>query len=110
MTESAPGQQALAQRLRELRNSWPGVVVPQRQLAQALRVSVSLVSSWESATTPALPSEDWLQAYALFFATRRSLEGEPHLLEQRELTPDEEKNVVGGQATLNNSRSNIRNN
>jgi len=90
MTESAPGQQALAQRLRELRNSWPGVVVPQRQLAQALRVSVSLVSSWESATTPALPSEDWLQAYALFFATQRSLQGEPHLLEQRELTPDEE--------------------
>jgi transcriptional regulator with XRE-family HTH domain len=89
--DSSSGQDALARRLRELRGQWPGVVVTQRQLAQALRVSVSLVSSWESATTPALPSEDWLQAYALFFATQRSLEPDPHLLEQRELTDEEER-------------------
>ncbi len=91
MPDSSAGQDALARRLRELRGQWSGVVVTQRQLAQALRVSVSLVSSWESATTPALPSEDWLQAYALFFATQRSLEPEPHLLEQRELTDEEER-------------------
>lgn len=91
MPDSSAGQDALARRLRELRGQWSGLVVTQRQLAQALRVSVSLVSSWESATTPALPSEDWLQAYALFFATQRSLEPEPHLLDQRQLTDEEER-------------------
>jgi transcriptional regulator with XRE-family HTH domain len=90
--DTTSGSDALARRLRELRGQWPGTVVTQRQLAQALRVSVSLVSSWESATTPALPSEDWLQSYALFFATPRSLEPEPHLLDHRELTDEEEAN------------------
>jgi transcriptional regulator with XRE-family HTH domain len=92
LTENALGSGALARRLRELRSQWPGVVVTQRQLAQALRISVSLISSWESATAPALPSEDWLHAYALFFATPRSVDdGEPRLLDQRQLTPDEEQ-------------------
>ena len=41
--------------------------------------------------TPAVPSEGWLQAYARFFATQRSIEGEkPRLLELRELTEEEE--------------------
>ena len=39
-------QAALAQRLRELRTQWPGVVVTQRQLADALNVSVPLISSF----------------------------------------------------------------
>lgn len=83
---------ALAQRLRELRTQWPSVVVTQRQLAEALGVSVPLVSSWESMTTPAVPSERWLQAYARFFATQRSIEGDrPRLLELRELTEAEEQ-------------------
>lgn len=85
-------QAALAQRLRELRTQWPSVVVTQRQLAEALGVSVPLISSWESAATPAVPSEGWLQAYARFFATARSVEGErPRLLELRELTDEEEQ-------------------
>jgi transcriptional regulator with XRE-family HTH domain len=83
---------ALAQRLRELRTQWPPVVVTQRQLADALGVSVPLISSWESTTTPAVPSEGWLQAYARFFATQRSIEGDqPRLLELRELTDEEEQ-------------------
>src|SRR4051812_8296983 len=82
----------LAQRLRELRTQWPSVVVTQRQLADALGVSVPLISSWESTTTPAVPSEGWLQSYARFFATQRSIEGEkPRLLELRELTEEEEQ-------------------
>jgi transcriptional regulator with XRE-family HTH domain len=83
---------ALAQRLRELRTQWPPFVVTQRQLAEALGVSVPLISSWESTTTPAVPSETWLQAYARFFATVRSVDGDrPRLLDLRELTDDEEQ-------------------
>jgi hypothetical protein len=61
---------------------------------------VPLISSWESATSPALPSESWLQAYARFFATQRSMTGDmtadkpgdkPRLLELRELTAEEER-------------------
>jgi transcriptional regulator with XRE-family HTH domain len=83
---------ALAQRLRELRTGWAGIVVTQRQLAEAIGVSVPLISSWESTTTPAVPSEGWLQAYARFFATERSMAGDkPRLLELRELTDEEEQ-------------------
>jgi transcriptional regulator with XRE-family HTH domain len=88
----ARSQIVLAQRLRELRTQWPSVVVTQRQLAEALGVSVPLISSWESTASPALPSEGWLQAYARFFATHRSVEGDrPRLLELRELTDEEEQ-------------------
>jgi transcriptional regulator with XRE-family HTH domain len=91
MTDGA-GQGPLALRLRDLRTQWPGVVVTQRQLAEALGVSVPLISSWESTTAGALPSESWLQAYARFFATARSMEGgKPRLLELRELTAEEER-------------------
>jgi transcriptional regulator with XRE-family HTH domain len=86
------GRGQLAGRLRDLRSQWPGIVVTQRQLAEALGVSVPLISSWESATSQAFPSESWLQAYARFFATRRSMQGDrPRLLELRELTAEEER-------------------
>jgi transcriptional regulator with XRE-family HTH domain len=91
MTDGA-SQGALALRLRDLRTQWPGIVVTQRQLAEALGVSVPLISSWESATATPLPSENWLQAYARFFATSRSLDGDRvRLLELRELSPEEER-------------------
>ncbi len=91
MTDGA-SQGALALRLRDLRTQWPGTVVTQRQLAEALGVSVPLISSWESTTASALPSENWLQAYARFFATPRSVEADkPRLLELRELTAEEER-------------------
>ncbi len=87
-----PGHLTLSQRLRDLRQQWPPVVVTQKQLADALGVSVPLISSWENVASPALPSEGWLQAYARFFSTARSLEGDrPRLLELRELTDEEEQ-------------------
>jgi hypothetical protein len=56
----------------------------------ALGVSVASISSWESPTSPSLPPEDRLHSLALFFATPRSLEGNSHLLDVVDLTPEEE--------------------
>jgi hypothetical protein len=47
------------------------------------------LSSWESTTNPKTPSASRISAYARFFCTQRSLEGEPHLIPEDELTPDE---------------------
>jgi transcriptional regulator with XRE-family HTH domain len=81
----------LAARLRELRASGLGVNVTQRQLADALGISVPLISSWENPASPALPPEDRLQALARFYATPRSLDGRPHLLDVAELSKEEER-------------------
>lgn len=87
--EQADGSTALAHRLRELREgNWPDVKITQRRLAQALGVSVPLISSWEGAK--AVPPVDRLDAYAMFFATRRSIESEPFaLLHEADLTDAE---------------------
>lgn len=84
----------LARALRELRESeWSDVPLTQAQLAKALssegRIATATLSSWESLTTPKTPSQSRLTAYARFFATRRSVDGEPHLLAEAELRPDE---------------------
>ena len=85
----------LAKRLRALRHTyWPGVKVTQQQIAEALGggspLSLSLISSWESLRNPALPTANRLAAYALFFATERSVESDPaRLLGEHELTDDE---------------------
>jgi hypothetical protein len=84
----------LARALRVLREStWPEHVLTQAQLAKALssegRVAAATLSSWESATNPKTPSEARIGAYARFFCTGRSLEGEPHLISEDQLTPDE---------------------
>jgi hypothetical protein len=84
----------LARTLRELRESeWPGVELTQAQLAHALstesRVASATLSSWESLTNPKTPTASRLNAYARFFATRRSLDGQPHLIPEKDLTPDE---------------------
>jgi transcriptional regulator with XRE-family HTH domain len=81
----------LAARLRELRSTGLGVNVTQRQLADALGISVPLISSWENPASPALPPEDRLQALARFYATPRSLDGGPHLLDVAELNKEEER-------------------
>jgi transcriptional regulator with XRE-family HTH domain len=83
----------LARALRDLRESeWPEELT-QAQLAKALskesRVAPATLSSWESAANPKSPSESRLLAYARFFATRRSLDGEPHLIPEKELEPEE---------------------
>jgi hypothetical protein len=84
----------LARALRDLREStWPEHVLTQSQLAKALssegRIAAATLSSWESTTNPKTPSEARIIAYARFFCTPRSLEGEPHLIPEAQLAPAE---------------------
>jgi hypothetical protein len=84
----------LARALRKLREStWADRVLTQAQLAKALssegRVAAATLSSWESSTTPKTPPYGRISAYARFFCTQRSLEGEPHLISEDQLTPIE---------------------
>jgi transcriptional regulator with XRE-family HTH domain len=74
----------LATRLRELRGT-----VTQRTLAAALRVSVPLISSWE--TGKVAPPVERLVDYARFFASERSLDGNghPRLLEAGDFDREE---------------------
>ena len=74
-------------------STWPDREVTQSQLAKALssegRVAGPTLSSWESLTNPKTPSVARISAYARFFCTERSLEGEPHLIPEDQLTPEE---------------------
>jgi hypothetical protein len=84
----------LARALRTMREStWPDREVTQSQLAKALssegRVAGPTLSSWESLTNPKTPSVAKISAYARFFCTERSLQGEPHLIPEDQLTPEE---------------------
>jgi hypothetical protein len=84
----------LARALRHLREyTWPDQQLTQGQLAKALssegRVAAATVSSWESMTNPKTPPEARISAYARFFCTERSLECEPHLIPEDQLTPGE---------------------
>jgi hypothetical protein len=84
----------LARALRDLREStWPGRELTQAQLAEALssegRVAGATLSSWENLSNPKTPSVSRVSALARFFSTRRSLEGQPHLIPEAELTPEE---------------------
>jgi hypothetical protein len=91
-------RQALARRLRALREEhWPGVRVNQAQLAAALggdgrrSVSVPLVSSWESQTSPKVPPASRIEDIATFFASPRSFDGQAgHLLSPDEMTAQEQ--------------------
>jgi hypothetical protein len=91
-----PSDQAirLAAALRDLREStWPSREVTQSQLAKALssegRVASPTLSSWESLTNPKTPPVARISAYARFFSTERSLDGEPHLIPEDQLRPEE---------------------
>jgi len=83
----------LAARLRELRETkFPGVKITQRVLGRVLRgnkpLSAPLISSWEKGA--AVPAKGWISAYAVFFATSRSVEGGSfRLLRVDELTEGE---------------------
>jgi hypothetical protein len=86
----------LAHALRALREStWPERVLTHAQLAKALscegRIAAATLSSWESTTNPKTPSAAKISAYARFFCTARSVEGEPHLISEDELTESELK-------------------
>jgi hypothetical protein len=84
---------ALSRRLRELRRSgFQDAAITQRELGRVLSadkpISPPLISSWEKGN--AVPLERWLNAYATFFATERSVEGEQYrLLRTSELTTEE---------------------
>jgi hypothetical protein len=82
---------ALSRRLRQLRTElWPDVTVTQRMLADALRVGVPSISTWESTTVAKVPTLARLDDYATFFATKRSVTGRsPGLLGSDQLTSAE---------------------
>ena len=92
--QPAPAAKQLAQRLRNLRvEQWPEVRLTQEKLAAAFNAEDPLtpvtVSSWESQSSPKLPPTHRLLAYARFFATPRSVAGDPKLLPIKDLTEDE---------------------
>jgi hypothetical protein len=83
----------LAERLRDLREGAP-VPLTQTDLGQALAgargtVGPAAVSSWENPQSGRLVPASRLDAYARLFCTPRSFEGDVHLLDEAELTPDE---------------------
>jgi hypothetical protein len=90
-------RQALARHLRLLREErWPNMKITQPQLAQALGgerpLSVPLISSWESPSNPKIPPIPRLEAYAAFFATERSVAGNPpRVLSLDQLTEPERR-------------------
>lgn len=85
---SASASQALAARLRRLREEW-GLTQP--QLASALHVGPSIVSMWEKETAPRIPPLNRLEGYATFFSTRRSLSGDRlRILPEEQLKDDEQ--------------------
>jgi transcriptional regulator with XRE-family HTH domain len=86
----------LALRLRALREEhWPDRRITQPQLARALGVSVPLISSWESPTSPRIPPLERLNNYAKLFATPRSFDQEPgRPLAPQDMT-DEERQSMG---------------
>jgi transcriptional regulator with XRE-family HTH domain len=70
---SAPSEPAappveLARRLRSLRQERS---IPQRRVADALGVSVSLVSAWESETNSAVPPPDRMRDLATFYGVEK---------------------------------------
>ena len=88
-------QLLLAQHLRALReNHWPDRRITQPKLAEALGVSVPLISSWESRTKPRIPPLSRLEAYAAVFASGRCFDTDP----ARAISPhdlsDEERQVM----------------
>lgn len=97
VVESSDPRQLLARRLRALREGrWPDLKITQPQLARALGgdrpLSVPLISSWESQSAPKIPPIPRLEAYATFFATRRSVGGgDPRLLSTAEMTDTERR-------------------
>jgi hypothetical protein len=82
----------LARRLRDLReHQWPDVSLTQANLAKALSVAPTTLSSWESQSNPKAPPTVRLKDYARFFATRKSLDGGAHLVPVGNLTEDERR-------------------
>lgn len=103
----APPALQLASRLKQLRQHQSRLT--QAELAAAFskegKLASVTVSSWESLKSPKLPPVERLRAYARFFATPRSVEGQPKLLPLNELTQDEKKECERLEAELLRLRS-----
>jgi len=108
---ASPQAVRLAKRLRGLRESVEPNLT-QAQLARALsgeaRVAVATISSWESASNPKLPPAERLRTYAQLFCTDRSFDGDPHLVPERELTPEERERFVELTEELQDLRDAVR--
>jgi hypothetical protein len=102
-----PAALQLASRLKHLRQHQSRLT--QAELAAAFskegKLASVTVSSWESLKSPKLPPVERLRAYARFFATPRSIEGQPKLLPFNELTQDEKKECEKLEAELLRLRS-----
>jgi hypothetical protein len=92
MAPSSPALQQLARRLRDLReHHWPERLT-QAALADVFGdVAAATVSSWESSVAPKLAPPERLKAYAQFFATQRSIEGDKPVLLAVETFSEEEE-------------------
>lgn len=100
----------LARRLRSLRKGcWPGRHITQAQLSAVLKVSVPLISSWERSSDPVLPPRHRLEAYATFFSTTRSVQGQTfRLLSLSQLTSAEQEARASLLAELTELRDKAR--
>lgn len=107
MQPAPPAALQLASRLKHLRQHQSRLT--QAELAAAFskegKMASVTISSWESLKSPKLPPVDRLRAYARFFATPRSIEGQPKLLPFNELTQDEKKECEKLEAELLRLRS-----
>lgn len=95
MHPAPPAVLELAIQLRHLRTEhWPHNKLTQAVLVRALGgeegLAPATVASWESQTAPKLPPRERLEAYAQFFATRRSLVPEPALVPLDSFTAEEQ--------------------
>ncbi|MGH8791299.1 MAG: helix-turn-helix domain-containing protein [Stackebrandtia sp.] len=89
MSPTADPTAMLAHKLRDLRrHGRPNVSLTQRELADVFGVRDSLISGWENPDGRVLPPKERLDAYARFFATRRSAD---RLLDPPDLTQDERR-------------------
>jgi hypothetical protein len=84
----------LAFRLRQLRQEhWSNRKLTQGELGRALGgkqpLSTATIASWENRSAPKLPQRERLLAYARFFATPRSVAGEPRLVPVDSFTEEE---------------------
>lgn len=91
--QASPGAVRLAERLRDLRERAP-LKLTQTELGQlfgdaANPVSPAAISTWENPASGRLAPLSRLDAYARLFSTPRSFEGDPHLLEDADLTAEE---------------------
>lgn len=95
MPQRAPASAALARRLRELREGrWPGHLVTQKSIAEALGrdrpLAVSSISAYENQGSPSAIPDQRLRDYATFFSTQRSIGGNTaRILADDELTDEE---------------------